>query len=263
MHDEPRDRVNAASSGPAQGGWRGAGVSPVPDGGIWAVSWSGGKDSTLALDRAVRAGLDVRMLFTLYDPASGRVRFHGTPIEILARQAAALGRELQALAAPWERFDQVFQEGLDLLVRRGVTGVIFGNIHLADVRAWYEERVVAHGLAHHEPLWGDAPAALLSEVIIRGYRAHLVSVDTTRLPGSWLGRTLDAGSAADLALHPEVDPCGERGEYHTLVTSGPLFHQPLDVRPGRVHTDGHFLLLDVEPGTGAANEAAWQDVTPG
>ena len=215
------------------------------------MGWSGGKDSMLALDRAVRAGLEIRYLVTLYDPALGRVRFHGTPIAVLEGQAAALGCELLALAASWDRFDRVFRDGLDALIQRGVTGMIFGNIHLADVRAWYEARVVAHGLRHHEPLWGGAPLALLEEVIARGYRAHLVSVDTTRLPPSWLGRSLDAACAAELALRPGVDSCGERGEYHTLVTDGPLFHQPLSVRSGVTHADGHFLLLDTELGIGS------------
>jgi uncharacterized protein (TIGR00290 family) len=221
---------------------------PSPDNGVWAVSWSGGKDSTLALDRAVRAGLQIPYLMTLYDPASGRVRFHGTPVEIMERQAAALGRELLALPGPWDRFDQVFQDGLDTLSRRGVTGMLFGNIHLVDVRAWYEDRVVAHGLHHREPLWGEAPVALLREVIERGYSAYLVSIDTARLPGSWLGRALDHACAADLAQRPDVDPCGEHGEYHTLVTDGPLFRHPLAIRPGAAHADGSFLLLDVEPG---------------
>jgi len=219
--------------------------------GVWAMGWSGGKDSMLALDRAVRAGLAIRYLVTLYDPARGRVRFHGTPIAVLEGQAAALGCELLALAASWDRFDWVFRDELDALIQRGVTGIIFGNIHLADVRAWYEARVVDHGLRHHEPLWGGAPQALLEEFIACGYSAHLVCVDTTRLPASWLGRTLDAACAADLALRPGIDPRGERGEYHTLVTDGPLFHQPLSVRSGVTHADGHFLLLDTELGIGS------------
>lgn len=220
---------------------------PPPGSGIWAVSWSGGKDSTLALDRAVRSGLHVRHLFTLYDPISARVRFHGTPIPILQLQADALGLDLLAVAAPWERFDAVFAEGLAELAHRGITGLIFGNIHLADVRAWYEERVIAHGFRHYEPLWGNAPATLLQEVIDRGYNAHLVCIDGTCLPSSWLGRVLDAGCASELSLRPLVDPCGERGEYHTFVTNGPLFRHPLAVRFGAVHRDGAFTLLDVEP----------------
>ena len=118
----------------------------------WAISWSGGKDSALALDRAVGAGLDVRYLATFYDPASGRVRFPGTPVPVLEMQAVALGRELLALPAAWDQCDAVLREGVAELARRGVTGTIFGNIHLADVRAWYESRVVAAGLRHHEPL---------------------------------------------------------------------------------------------------------------
>lgn len=252
---EPSGVLDRGSAGPASSRPVAADPIPPPGAEVWAISWSGGKDSMLALDRAVRAGLDVRYLVSLYDPHSGRVRFHGTTLELLGRQAAALGRELLALAAPWDRFDQIFQDGLDSLSRRGVRGLIFGNIHLADVRAWYEMRVLAHGLRHHEPLWGEPPAVLLREVIDRGYVARLVSVDTARLPGSWLGRALDAACADDLALHADVDPCGERGEYHTLVTDGPLFGRPLSVQPGVTHADGHFLLLDVELGPDAANGA--------
>lgn len=229
----------------------------TPSAGIWAISWSGGKDSALALDRAVRAGLDVRYLVTLYDPASGRVRFHGTPVPVLEMQAAALGRAIMALPAPWEQFDAVLREGLADLAGRGVTGMIFGNIHLADVRAWYEERVVAAGLRHHEPLWGAAPATLLREVIERGHSAHLVSIDTTRLPASWVGRALDGSCAADLAERADVDPCGEYGEYHTLVTDGPLFRYPLAVRPGSRRVEGPFALLDVEVDDGREHAAAW------
>ena len=214
--------------------------------GIWALSWSGGKDSVLALHRAVRAGLDVRYLFTLYDPASARVRFHGIPPAVLHEQAAALGRELLALPAPWERFEEVFRAGLEILAARGVSGVVFGNIHLADVRAWYEERVVACGLRHHEPLWGVPPAALLAEAIGQGYLARLVCVDVARLPGSWLGRALDAGCSAELLALPDVDPCGELGEYHTLVTDGPLFARPVRVRDGATREEGTFLVLEVE-----------------
>lgn len=226
-------------------------------GDLWAMGWSGGKDSVLALDRAVRAGLNVRYVCTLYDPASARVRFHGTPVPVLQGQAAALGRELVARPAPWEQFDAVFAAALADLARRGVTGMIFGNIHLADVRAWYEARVVAAGLRHHEPLWGEDPTTVLHESIERGYSARLVSIDTTRLPGSWLGRVLNPACAAELAARPDVDPCGERGEYHTLVINGPLFAHPLAVRPGATHRDGGFALLDVEVGDGQEATPRW------
>lgn len=213
---------------------------------VWAVSWSGGKDSALALDRARRAGLQVRFLLTLYDPASERVRFHGTRRAVLATQAAALGCALLALPAPWEQFEQVFLAGVGTLRERGVSGLIFGNIHLADVRAWYEERVVGTGLLHHEPLWGERPADLLAEVVTRGFDARVVCVELARLPRAWLGRRLDERACAELSSLPGVDPCGERGEYHTLVVDGPPFSGPLAVRPGAVHEEGGFLLQDLE-----------------
>jgi uncharacterized protein (TIGR00290 family) len=211
----------------------------------WAVSWSGGKDSALALDRARRAGLHVRCLLTLYDPVSERVRFHGTTPAVLAAQAEALGCDLLALPAPWEHFERAFLDGLGALRERGVGGLIFGNIHLADVRAWYEERVVGAGLRHHEPLWGERPVDLLAEVVARGFDARLVCVELARLPRTWLGRRLDERACAELSSHQDVDPCGERGEYHTLVVGGPHFSHPLAVRPGAVHEEGGFLLQDL------------------
>lgn len=220
-------------------------------GDVWALSWSGGKDSALALDRAVRAGLDVRYLLTLYDPATGRVRFHGASPAAIAAQAAALGREALLLPAPWDRFEDAFGQGLDALTARDVAGLIFGNIHLADVRAWYEARVAARGLRHHEPLWGESPAALVREVVDRGYVARLSCVDATRLPRAWLGRALDRGLLAELQGLPGVDPCGERGEYHTLVSDGPLFARPAPLRFGPPHEEGAFVWLESGPMSGA------------
>jgi uncharacterized protein (TIGR00290 family) len=134
-------------------------------GGRYALMWSGGKDSALALHRARASGLDVGLLLNFYDEATGRVRFHATPIELLQHQAAAIGIELRALGTTWPKMDSSLRQELDRLRADGFAGVVFGDIHLADVRAWYEERVSAAGLEHVEPLWGDASAKLLSEYV--------------------------------------------------------------------------------------------------
>lgn len=209
----------------------------------YALSFSGGKDSTLALDRAVRGGLEIACLFNIYEGVSGRVRFHGTRAPLIAAQAEALGLPLvQAFTHP-DDYETVFLRLLDQLKEDGITGIAFGNVHLADIRAWYEERVVARGFEHLEPLWGDAPFDLVREFVDRGYRARLVSIDLARTPRDWLGRWIDAAFLADLAVHPEIDPCGERGEYHTFVESGPLFRQPVVVETGpTVEMEGHALL---------------------
>ena len=213
----------------------------------YALMSSGGKDGTLALDRATRQGLEVRFLANIYEGSTGRVRFHGVRHELIARQAEALGLELVSEHTTPEVFEPVFLRVLKTLKGKGCDGVIFGNIHLADVRAWYEERVLAAGLDHVEPLWGDLPIELLHEVVERGYRAIIVSVDLKQAAAEFLGRELDAELLTEIGITDDLDPCGERGEFHTYVFDGPTFKKPLALRKGpTVEIDGHrFVDLTV------------------
>jgi diphthine-ammonia ligase len=120
----------------------------------YALFWSGGKDSLLALDRGRRFGLDIQALVNLYEGNSGRVRFHGVRKELIAEQANALGLELLQGKTHPENFEEAFLLVLQELKERGFDGIVFGNIHLADSRAWYEQRTTTHGFQHIEPLWG-------------------------------------------------------------------------------------------------------------
>ncbi len=209
-----------------------------------AVFFSGGKDSMLALDRAIRAGYHAPLLVTLYDGQSQRVRFHGGPTAVMQAQAEALGLESLLRPTTPETFERVFLETLRELRARGIGATIFGNIHLADVRAWYEERVRAAGLDHVEPLWGEVPRALVEEVVRRGYRALITCVEDARGDPGWLGATID-GTLIERFAALGIDACGERGEYHTLVTDGPLFRHTLAVRTGAAYTANGFTQLDV------------------
>jgi len=209
----------------------------------YALMSSGGKDGTLALDRALRQGLDVRILANIYEGSTGRVRFHGVRRELIQRQATSLGLELVTAHTTPDDFEPVFLDVLRTLRSRGCEGIVFGNIHLADVRAWYEERVRAAGLRHVEPLWGDPPIELVHEVVERGYRALVVSVDLNQGASSFLGRELDADLLTDIDITDDLDPCGERGEYHTLVFDGPGFRDPIAYTEGpTLEKDGHRFL---------------------
>jgi uncharacterized protein (TIGR00290 family) len=197
----------------------------------------------LALDRAVRAGYDVAYLFNIYEGSSGRVRFHGIRAALIAAQAAAIGIALLQDHTHPDDYEAVFLRLLERLQAEGVGGIIFGNIHLADIRAWYEKRVTARGLEHVEPLSGEPPVTLVREVVDRGYRPRLVSVDLARTPEAWLGRVLDRALLDEMAAHPEIDVCGERGEYHTFVEAGPLLRRSLNLAWGeRVEMEGHALI---------------------
>ena len=211
----------------------------------YALMWSGGKDSALALDRARRAGIDVARLITFYDAGSGRIRFHATRVEVLEAQAAAIGVELRAIPTTWPEMESALVMELASIREQGFAGVVFGDIHLADVRAWYEDRVVAAGLRHVEPIWGETPPALLSEFIASGGRAVVTCVDLARLNETWLGRVTDSSFAHDIVMCG-VDACGENGEFHTFAFAGPAFARPLSWDPGERRREGGFVQLDVE-----------------
>ncbi len=215
-------------------------------GGRHALMWSGGKDSVLALNRATAGGIDVARLLNFYDADTGRVRFHATRVAMLEAQAAQVGIELRAIPTSWSDMGDRLTSELDELRADGFEGVVLGDIHLADVRAWYEERVTGAGLKHVEPLWGEPPADLLREFVENGGRAVITCVDLTRLQPDWLGRIIDERFVDDIRL-AAIDPCGENGEYHSFAFQGPPFRRPVQWRRGEVRSESHFSQLDVLP----------------
>jgi uncharacterized protein (TIGR00290 family) len=142
--------------------------------------------------------------------------------------------------------DARLQAELAALADAGFSGVVLGDIHLADVRAWYEQRVTGAGLAHVEPLWAEPPLRLLEEFVKSGGRAVVTCVDLEKLNESWLGRIIDRGFIDDVAAL-EVDPCGENGEYHSFAFAGTAFSRPVRWAPGRRRSDGRFVQLDLLP----------------
>ena len=206
--------------------------------------WSGGKDSALALWRARQRGLQVEWLVNVYDRATERVRFHATPLAAIAHQARAAGVRLVSVPTDSETFEGSLRATYAGLVQQGCRGVVFGDIHLADVRAWYEERTRGAGLDHVEPLWGESPAALLAEFVAIGGRAVLTCIETAKLDASWLGRVIDERFVRDIATLA-VDPCGENGEYHSFAYSGPFFDVDIPWRAGERRDDGRFAQLDL------------------
>lgn len=215
------------------------------DGPAYALAWSGGKDSTLALHRSRIEGRRVTHLLSIFDGASGRVPYHGVRGELLRAQADALGLELVLReTSDGAGFEAVFVDALDDLSERGIEGLVFGNIHLEDVRAWYEERVTGAGLEHVEPLWGGDPSRLVREFVRLGYRSRVISVQLdSPVDPDWLGRDLDAELLELIAGRPEVDPCGEKGEFHSFCWDGPLFRSAVETaEDGQLEMEGHRIL---------------------
>jgi uncharacterized protein (TIGR00290 family) len=213
----------------------------------YAIMSSAGKDCTLALDRARRRKLDVQWLANVYEGNTGRVRFHGVRHGLVEAQARALGLEPVLRATHPDPFETAFERLLADLKGKGCTGVIFGNIHLADVRGWYEERVQAMGLEHIELLWGEPAIELIYEVVERGYHGLVVSVNLDGPATAFLGRDLDADLVTELGITDDLDPCGERGEFHTFVYDGPEFRSPVPFEIGETLEHEAHRFLDLIP----------------
>jgi uncharacterized protein (TIGR00290 family) len=221
----------------------------VNAGGHVVFSFSGGKDSVLALERLRSAVPPVSVtLLTSVTRAYGRVSIHGLRHRLLRTQARALGVPLELLVlppvCPNALYEERFGRRLERHAARGVRAVAFGDLFLADLRAYRERLVRAHGLTALFPLWGEETRGLARGFLAAGYRAVVVAVDTTRLGANAVGREYDAEFLA--ALPPYVDPCGENGEFHTFVYDGPGFLHPVRFRKGeRVHRDGRFVFQDL------------------
>ncbi len=210
--------------------------------GVFALATGGGKDATLALHRVRRTGLQVPLAFTMHHRESGRVRLHGVPEELLRVQARALGMELMTGSAGDGDYEAIYGDLLDRMVERGMDGVVYGNIHLADVRAWYEERTRKRGFQHREPLWGQEPGALVREFIEAGYRATVTGVNLESGNAEWLGREVDLEFVGEVEA-TGADPGGERGEYHTFVWDGPEFRDTVPFRADSyTEVMGHRVL---------------------
>ena len=194
-----------------------------------AISWSAGKDACLAWLRAQEAGLDVRTFVTMQD-ADGSSKSHALSPDLVAAQVAALGGQSLGVpvAARPGAYGEAFAAVLSDLVARQHTHMVFGDIDLQAHRDWLEPLCQRAGLQAVFPLWHQPRAALAQEIVRRGIQARLVCVDTQRLDASFCGAAYDA--ALLQALPAGVCPCGEDGEFHTVVWNAPGFAQPLALR---------------------------------
>lgn len=215
------------------------------------LSWSGGKDSALALaELRTDPRYEVVALLTSVTRDYDRISIHGVRRDLLAAQAAAAGLPVIeiTLAAQSSNaaYEAAFTEALARVHAEYVQAklIAFGDLFLGDVRE-YRERLVGHsGLGAMFPLWGKDTARLAREFIAAGFRAHVVCVDTAQLPATFAGREFDAGFLADLPHG--VDPCGERGEFHTFVSDGPILTAPVHVRRGDVVIrENRFAFCDL------------------
>jgi uncharacterized protein (TIGR00290 family) len=174
---------------------------------------------------------------------------HGVRNALLDRQVEALGLPCLKVLLPSPCTNEVYEARMAVAIERikaeGVRHIVFGDLFLADLRAYREEKLAAAGMAGIFPLWRRDTHALAEEMIARGFVAHLVTVDPGKLDRGFAGRRFDHDLLA--ALPPGVDPCGENGEFHTFVSAGPMFSAPIAVAVGEIVERDGFVFADVIP----------------
>ena len=212
------------------------------------LSWSSGKDSAWTLhvlrkDPAIELCGLVTTLNTEFD----RVAMHGVRRAVLEAQAAAAGLPLWIVPLPWPCSNEIYEERMAEVCRRAVAERIdafaFGDLFLEDVRAYREKNLAPTGLEPIFPLWQIPTDALAHDMIAGGLRARLSCVDTKKLPPSFAGREFDEDLLRDFP--PGIDPCAERGEFHTCVYAGPMFSKPLSLQTGEIVTRDGFTFADL------------------
>lgn len=214
------------------------------------MSWSSGKDSATALEAVRRAGeVEVVGLLVTMNAAANRVAMHAVRRGLVRAQAERLGLPVQFVELPSPCPNSVYEarmaEALAGARAQGVAYVIFGDLFLAEVRAYREAKMVNTGLTPLFPLWGRPTAQLARAQIAAGVRAVLTCVDPAQMAGGLVGRQFDARLLEEL---PETaDPCGENGEFHTFVWDAPGFRAPIAVSVGEVVERDGFVFADLVP----------------
>ncbi len=217
------------------------------------LSWSSGKDSAWTL-HVLRQEPDIEVvaLLTTFDQAADRVAMHAVRRPLVEAQAAAAGLDLWPVPLPSPCSNPEYEERMRAAIARareeGVTHVAFGDLFLEDIRAYRSRMMAETGIEPLFPLWcspADTPA-LARTMLHAGLRAVLTCVDPRQLPETYAGRTYDASLLSELP--PAVDPCGERGEFHTFCCAGPMFTSEIAVQVGELASRDGFCFVDLVPG---------------
>jgi diphthine-ammonia ligase len=207
------------------------------------VSWSGGKDCCLACHHATADGLRIRYLLNMVTEDGQRSRSHGLATRWLQMQAQAIGIPLMQRQATTANYESEFKRALLALKKEGITAGVFGDIDFNAHREWIDRVCAETSIKPHLPLWLENQNKLMNESINLGFEAVVVATRADLLGEEWIGRKINSEFLADLAKFDNITPCGEAGEYHTLIINGPLFQKRLEItEANKVLRDGHWFL---------------------
>lgn len=214
------------------------------------LSWSSGKDSAWALN-LLRHDPEINLagLFTVINEKYDRASMHATRAELLMRQAEAAGLPLTTIALPdpctMEKCDAIMGRFVADCAKKGIAGMAFGDLFLEEIRNYRENQLRGSGIQPLFPLWRLPTGELAKRMLDAGIQAYISCVDLAKLPGHLAGRKWDHDLLREIPA--ECDPCGENGEFHTIVTGGPMFSHPIPVRIGEIVERSGFAYADIIP----------------
>ena len=211
------------------------------------LAWSSGKDSAWALHALRRADVPVVGLLTTINQAFDRVAMHAVRRSLLDAQARSIGIPLWPVPLPWpcsnEDYERIMADVCRQAKAEGIECVAFGDLFLPEVRAYRERQLAGTDLTPLFPLWELPTGALAREMLAGGLQARITCVDPKVLPPTFAGREFDQALLADLPAG--VDPCGEKGEFHTFAYGGPMFREPIPISSGEVVLRDGFVFADL------------------
>ncbi|HWZ88136.1 MAG TPA: hypothetical protein VNW92_04780 [Polyangiaceae bacterium] len=222
------------------------------------LSWSSGKDSAWAL-HILRQMPEIEIvgLVTTINQVADRVAMHAVRSQLLRAQAEAVALPLHEIPIPWPCSNAEYEAAMAVAIARaqadGVTAMAFGDLFLEDIRSYRLQKLSGTGIEPLFPIWGIPTDQLARDMLAGGLRARLTCVDPKQLAPSFAGREFDAALLAELP--PSVDPCGERGEFHTFAYDGPAFRQPIAVQSGEIVERDGFVFADLLPAPALAPSA--------
>lgn len=214
------------------------------------LSWSGGKDSCMALDALLKdTALRIRALLTTVTEGFDRISMHGVRRSLLQRQAQSLGLPLREVMIPKQATNVQYEASMAAALAdyraEGIDTCAFGDLFLQDVRAYRDRQLSAHGMHGLYPIWGRDTGLLIRDFLAHGFKTAIVCIDPRKLSPSFVGRVIDDAFLAELPAG--VDPCGENGEFHTFVFDGPLFKAPVGFTFGETVLRDGFWFSDLLP----------------
>lgn len=213
---------------------------------MYLASWSGGKDSCFACYRAIQRGYKISYLVNFISEEYKRVRFHGTDAKLIRKQSELSGFQLIQRETTPDGYGEEFKNTVQRLVPEGIKGMVFGDLYIEEHKQWVESVCQDLGIEAVEPLWKVNTGEVLNDFMNEGFKSVVVSAQKKFIGKEWIGRKVNGEFLEYLKTKPEVDICGENGEYHTFVVGGPLFKGRIDITESQVIERNGYWFLDIK-----------------